>query len=272
MSCMGRPKGSKNGVRKEFEKVCETCGKTFTIQPYQLKTARFCSRACQHIGHSIELTKPPVEHICENCGKHFVTDSRKQKDNRTCSQKCGYELTHQKSRGLRTDRLDVTCAWCGKVFQARSAEHKVFCSRDCANKAMRRTVDLVCQECGKTFTVRAKLTERKYCSRTCRNIGIGKTMTCIEKAMLEVFEREHIVYEKQYPIGPFTADFAFPDKHVVVECDGKYWHSLEDVQKRDRKKDNYLRRNGWHIVRLSEDEINTNLSQCLLRVEEALSR
>lgn len=49
----------------------------------------------------------------------------------------------------------------------------------------------------------------------------------------------------QYQISDMTVDFAFPDHKLVVEVNGKAWHSSEDQISRDRKRWFVLRREGW---------------------------
>ena len=38
----------------------------------------------------------------------------------------------------------------------------------------------------------------------------------------------------QYEIGKYRADIAFPDKKLVIECDGKDFHSTPEQLERDR--------------------------------------
>lgn len=75
----------------------------------------------------------------------------------------------------------------------------------------------------------------------------------------------------QYAIGPYVVDFAIPDHHIVIECDGDYWHSLPTCAARDRRKDKYLTGKGWRVLRFSETYINARLTACLNQVAHAMS-
>lgn len=51
----------------------------------------------------------------------------------------------------------------------------------------------------------------------------------------------------QFPIGRFTADFADPVKKIVIECDGRAYHT--DPLK-DARRDDAMRADGWRVFRL----------------------
>lgn len=72
-----------------------------------------------------------------------------------------------------------------------------------------------------------------------------------------------ITYEPQKPIGRYIVDIYIPGCSLVIECDGDYWHSLPESQKRDRRKDAWLRRHGYQVVRLPEHEIKANPQEAL---------
>jgi very-short-patch-repair endonuclease len=267
---MGRPKGSKNGIRQLIEKTCEICVRAFQVEPYRA-TARFCSRSCQAAGHSKELLKPE-ERRCRYCEIVFVVTPSSEKI--YCTRKCASKAHGAKVTGthLSTVYISSICPICAKSFSARKTLYQKFCSRKCANVSYQRTITLSCQICEKPFTVRAKLSDQKFCSRTCRTIGIGKTESYIERAFAAGLESVGIEAHAQYPIGPYTLDFAIPERRIVIECDGNYWHSRPECIKRDRRKDKFLTARGWDVLRFSETDINAELNECLLRVRQALSK
>jgi len=61
------------------------------------------------------------------------------------------------------------------------------------------------------------------------------------------------------PIDPecsqIVADGMFPDIKLIVEADGKQWHSSATDIERDRNRDMRLQKHGWTILRFTEDEI-----------------
>ena len=62
-------------------------------------------------------------------------------------------------------------------------------------------------------------------------------------------------FRRQYPVGPFVADFYCPAAKLVIEVDG----AIHDYcTERDEKRDDYLRRLGLNILRVSGAEVMTD--------------
>jgi very-short-patch-repair endonuclease len=266
---MGRPRGSKNGVYTTVERVCETCDRVFQVEPHR-SSARFCSRVCKDQGHSLELrTADP--RVCACCGVEFIVAPSSQR--KYCSRRCSHNDHGRKVRGHRPDTLFETkaCLTCGVNFSARVTLGQRFCSRDCANQSFKRRIILICQACGISFEVRAKLRDQKYCSRSCRTIGIGKTESYLERVFAQALTLAGIHANPQFQIGPFTVDFAIPQQSVAVECDGDYWHSLPECRRRDHRKDAYLSARGWTVLRFSETAINADLTHCISQVSATIT-
>jgi len=56
----------------------------------------------------------------------------------------------------------------------------------------------------------------------------------------------------QYPIGNYFADFANPIKKIVIECDGRAFHS----RAKDNARDQYMNDHGWRVYRISGADCN----------------
>ena len=81
---------------------------------------------------------------------------------------------------------------------------------------------------------------------------------------------EGFKFVRQEPVGPYFADFACRDLHVVVEIDGSQ-HS-ESV--RDKIRDEYIANAGYRVVRYWNNDVLTNIegvADDLLRVLSAAS-
>lgn len=61
-------------------------------------------------------------------------------------------------------------------------------------------------------------------------------------------------FRRQHPIGPWVADFACPAIHLVIEVDGPS-HDTGDQQAWDAMKEEYLRTNGWRLLRIKNADI-----------------
>jgi very-short-patch-repair endonuclease len=63
---------------------------------------------------------------------------------------------------------------------------------------------------------------------------------------------------RQVPIGPYIADFYCPECRLIIEADG-----IGHGGPRDKTRDNWLRTNGFQVLRLWNSDILTNLPGCL---------
>ena len=71
---------------------------------------------------------------------------------------------------------------------------------------------------------------------------------------------------RQYNIGKYYADFYYPDFNIVLEVDGKKFHSQSIDFSHDRKRDQFMNENGYTVVRVSGSMIHKNVEgvlQCL---------
>lgn len=91
--------------------------------------------------------------------------------------------------------------------------------------------------------------------------------TSIELAVKSILDDWTIEYVTQKHLGPFLVDFFIPSQRLVIECDGDYWHGRPDAKERDQRKNDWLEKHRYNLVRLSETEIKANVR---LAVETAL--
>jgi very-short-patch-repair endonuclease len=220
--------------------VCEICGNEFTCPPSQDKTRRFCGYACFYKWLNGFEQKPRIEVNCLTCGKPMrVLESRYKdgKRGRYCSQECMIANRLHKPNGKLIKRI---CLNCGKDFYK-----------------------LECQVYGN---------RGRFCSRGCVGAYVIKNMrsngpTSIEVILKEAFDIAGLEYEIQYSgVAPWIIDFAFPGYKLAVEADGDYWHSLDNVIEKDKRKDSDLNSKGWTIIHLSESDIKQSISTCVERV------
>lgn len=73
-----------------------------------------------------------------------------------------------------------------------------------------------------------------------------KLFTPIELDAWCAFRGEGIRVFPQYPIGRYFADFADPFNGIVIECDGRAFHSKE----KDRARNEFMISEGWEVFRI----------------------
>jgi very-short-patch-repair endonuclease len=64
--------------------------------------------------------------------------------------------------------------------------------------------------------------------------------------------RRELRFRKQYPVGPFVADFYCPAAKIVIEIDGAVHNERRDA---DGRRDAYLRSLGLTVIRVPVAEV-----------------
>lgn len=91
--------------------------------------------------------------------------------------------------------------------------------------------------------------------------------TSIECRMMAELDRLQLIYSFQFEVGgKFICDFYLPDRNLIIECDGIYWHSTDENQKRDKSKDAYLKACGYQVLRFTDKDINRHLKDCVAKI------
>ena len=82
-------------------------------------------------------------------------------------------------------------------------------------------------------------------------------LTSLERKVKSFLDERGIEHIPQYPLRQgYIADFALPDRKIIIEVDGKKWHSGKKKQKKDRFRDYMLKRAGWKTIRIPEKDID----------------
>jgi very-short-patch-repair endonuclease len=95
----------------------------------------------------------------------------------------------------------------------------------------------------------------------------------IEQYLWDALEREGLSYlaRRQFDIGPYKIDMAFPIARLAVECDGAEYHRANMVQfERDQKRDKYLARKGWRTLRIEGIAIRRDINFCIKKIKDNL--
>ena len=75
---------------------------------------------------------------------------------------------------------------------------------------------------------------------------------------------------RQYPVGAYRLDFAWPWLWVAAECDGFERHGTRLAWKRDRARIAAIEHAGWRIVHFTWDDITSAPTRSVERVALAL--
>lgn len=86
----------------------------------------------------------------------------------------------------------------------------------------------------------------------------------LEHMVAAVLDALEIAYIPQAPLGWYHVDFLIPEKSLIIECDGEYWHSQAKQIEADQRRDAWLTRHGYIVVRLPESDIRHDARTAVL--------
>lgn len=229
---------------------CNYCKKEFLILPYLIRKTNYCSLKCYWIA-----TDRKQQRICRLCNRKFYADNAliQKGFGFYCSRDCWFSL-------FRQARQNIKCIQCGRersIFPALLKKNPKYCSKKCSDDFRRDYVSKVCKNCKKRFELpRTDLNRGRglFCSRKCYKHFDGETS--IERLIRLELQKLKEPFEQEWKIGRYYADFYLPERDLIIECDGEYWHSSQTVKLRDKRKDKFLRKQGYKIMRLTEGSIN----------------
>lgn len=105
------------------------------------------------------------EFTCKNCNKQYYSY---KENSHFCSNSC--RTSYRKNLVYNCDYCGVAFVTTeGKLNNLKNGKHKhLFCSRECADKFMRTSVEKKCENCGNTYMIYNAFKDvQKYCSRKC---------------------------------------------------------------------------------------------------------
>jgi very-short-patch-repair endonuclease len=76
-------------------------------------------------------------------------------------------------------------------------------------------------------------------------------------------------FRRQFPVGPYFADFVCLRARLIVEVDGGQ-HGLPAQQAHDGRRTAWLEANGFRVIRFWADEVMTNITAVMDGIEAAM--
>lgn len=264
------------------ERFCKQCGKAFIVYPHQ--TNIYCSLKCAAQGINSKRKVVYPLRVCVKCGKEFPYKYWRS-TGKYCSRECSDAVN---KNAPAQEWISKPCAYCGNLFLCPPWHQQIaHCSNKCASLHQAQTmrgpnhplwkdrVEMACKVCGKVCMVRPCIVKRfGACSRRCGAVLSALSQqgraSGIERKIQEALRYVGLYPIPQYVIGPYVVDFAIPECQLVIECDGDYWHTLPKQQIKDKRKDMYLKHEGWRVLRLWEHSIRNDINGCLQEVISSL--
>jgi DNA mismatch endonuclease, patch repair protein len=117
-----------------------------------------------------------------------------------------------------------------------------------------------------------------------RELGLNGIPTKLEQAMEDALKKYDIHYVTQYKYTIGFMDFYVPDSNIAVFVDGSYWHAdprifqaenmlffgktAQWVWQKDLRQVNYLKSQGYTVLRFWEKEVYENVDDCIKIIQK----
>jgi very-short-patch-repair endonuclease len=118
----------------------------------------------------------------------------------------------------------------------------------------------------------ARPSEKSLANETAR--FLRKRLTSQEvKLWVRLREWKHLGFHfrRQAPIGPYIVDFVSFRSRLVIEADGGQ-HGMSKGVESDRSRDDFLRSQGFQVLRFWNSDIDANLEGVLETIFSALKK
>ena len=171
------------------------------------------------------------------------------------------------------------CAICARSFSTKSKRKEINEKVSLKMKIIKPRKPRICKCCSQEFETQGK---SRVCSESCRfelrSIAAKKGRVTAkekgtlsgwkartlepsypEKYFIDLFDNENITgYIRELPVGRWFIDFAFIDKKLAIEIDGKQ-HEYAERKLKDIEKDKFLSDAGWTVFRIKwKNPVNEN--------------
>ena len=103
-----------------------------------------------------------------------------------------------------------------------------------------------------------------------RSRDLRRNMTNAERHLWNRIRQRQLPehkFRRQHPIGPYIVDFACLAARLVVEVDGGQHAEQQDY---DLRRDNYIRKSGFRVLRFWNNQILTHADDVLAEILRAL--
>ena len=77
-------------------------------------------------------------------------------------------------------------------------------------------------------------------------------------------------FKRQVPLGAYIVDFLCKEKNLVIELDGGQ-HNEQDSIDYDEKRSEYLKSQGYTVLRFWNNDVNNNIDAVLETIRQIVS-
>ena len=189
-------------------------------------------------------------YICKNCGKKFETKQSY----------AGHMSRYSRTKKQKPKIKEHFCKFCYKEFETgpKLGSHVRMCKlrpdyESLLKKSTSKRIGIKLSEEHKNII--SESMKKAHKEGRAWNIGMSRwnnKSSYPEKFFMKVIKNEFDDknYQREYNVGIYSLDFAWVDKKKVIEIDGAQHQRFEEYKERDKRKDQFLIKEGWKILRI----------------------
>jgi hypothetical protein len=186
---------------------------------------------------------------------------------RFCSTKCARGFSTKEKRELvnqkvtdfyesKNPKVNRECKCCKSNFITKEKFTKTFCSQSCVAKYHMNLPESKIR----LSNFFSKLAYKRHAEGD-PNITwksrVNRKPSYPETVYMKILEELNIDYIREFPVGKYNLDFKI-FQNVDLEIDGRTHEEIQ-VKEKDKIRDEYLRSNGWKVIRIKwESKRNYN--------------
>ncbi|MFC4126172.1 DUF559 domain-containing protein [Nocardia rhizosphaerae] len=97
-----------------------------------------------------------------------------------------------------------------------------------------------------------------------------KSVSEPERLFARALARRRLYLLPNHSVGPFVGDFVDESTRTIVEIDGWEFHSDRQTFRSDRRRQNWLQRRGWLVLRFAAHDVLNHMETCVDEVESVV--
>jgi Uncharacterized protein conserved in bacteria len=101
--------------------------------------------------------------------------------------------------------------------------------------------------------------------------SMTKAEACLRKYALRAKMMRGYTFNRQRPVGNYIVDFVCKELLLAIEVDG-YSHLLEETIVKDNLKEDYLKKEGYRVLRFSDKDVLTDIKNVIRTIEFEINK
>lgn len=248
------------------------CSNSFNLHQSEINRKMYCCRKCRSEHHW--LITPLYEKPCLNCGTIMKRKFLQKLDRlKYCSPTCRKEHKNKIFQEKLKDTIKSNCKFCGtEIINQRQLCGKLI-PRKCCDKCNKEVVGKIVKE-----KIQTKIKSDGMYPKWKKWYDSFVKKATYGKSKLEDVVYNHLIKKtsnvlRYHSISTVYVDFLIPEKNLIIECQGDYWHmnpskfkpddfnkstkrTAEQQWEKDKNRKLFLESQGYKVVELWESEIN----------------